>query len=91
MGDYASDCLQSGFWDAFDNDEPLTCEIKSTDCISFDAVLVRETPKAWMLEISSDKTFKGWLPKSQCSFEDGKVLIPIWLILQKGLHKPPII
>lgn len=53
--------------------------------VKFDCVeLIHETELAWLMLIEDQEV---WLPKSQCEFDedDGTVLVPEWLAVEKGL------
>lgn len=53
------------------------------DKIEVEAEIVRETDRAWLLDIEGEEV---WLPKSQVKDNgDGTFTVPEWLAMERGL------
>ena len=50
----------------------------------FEAKLVHETPKAWLLDVGLDKNV--WIPKSAGEFDGQTLTIPEGLVIEKGME-----
>ena len=61
----------------------------NADNILFDVSIIRETEKAFLLEIT-DQDITAWFPKSQVEvyLDNGKASIPKWLCEKHDLSIP---
>ena len=53
-----------------------------SDLITLDCELFHETEKAILISIDGETT---WLPKSMVEYEDGEIVLPEWLAIEKRL------
>ena len=53
-----------------------------SDLVTLEGELLHETDKAMLVSIDGEKT---WLPKSMVEYEDGEVILPEWLAIERGL------
>ena len=53
-----------------------------SDLVTLEGELLHETEKAMLISVGGEKT---WLPKSMVEYEDGEVILPEWLAIEKRL------
>jgi hypothetical protein len=54
-----------------------------SDLIDIEARLVRETEKAWLLDVGGDESV--WVPKSVAEFDGETVTLPERMAQEKGM------
>lgn len=53
-----------------------------SDLVTLDCEFFHETEKAILISTGGEKT---WLPKSMVEYEDGEIILPEWLAIEKRL------
>jgi hypothetical protein len=97
MGDMA-DLLMDQMWDEYDEcpeglDDDVNSDMRpgrfgaDSNAVTYyktPCKLKHETGKAFLVEIFDREE---WFPKSWCKIEDGKIRVPAWLVVKKGISR----